>query len=488
MKQTVLCRAGIAAVLALSAALGSAAAQAQSNGFELQWKPDPNFKRKDVAAELQNKTTGQYTVVVVGDLLVQEPVGKLIDPKVAQVIRDADTAIGNMESVIVDDLTGDIGLAGNYAPKETAADMAGLGFDLLSGANNHIGDMGMEGMFQAIRLLDEQGIALAGVGRNLAKARQPAFQQTPKGRIALVGAFATSGTGPQIATDRFGNMGGRPGLSPLRLTAWNVVTDEQLRQLKAMRTSIDARRGEVANPVALAKEEPNKVNLFEGHFIAGPKPGDYLYEMNQGDLNSILVNVRNGKEYSDYLTFMVHSHQNPYHFQGFSFSHVPSNFEYELAHKVIDSGADLYAGTGMHTIKGVEIYKGRPIFYGLSGFVFHENLVEMDPRVYLAQDDNPLNPKKTALEVGEVDTERQNQPISLEALLARMRYDNGKLVEVRIYPVDLGADKTRSWSRQGVPMTPAPAKAREILERLQKLSEPFGTRMDIENGIGVIRL
>ncbi len=463
-------------------------ALAQSNGFELQWRPDPNFKRKDVPTELQNKMTGQYTVVVVGDLLMQDPVGRMIDPKLTQVIREADTAIGNMESVMVDDLTGDIGLAGNYAPKEQAADIAAMGFDLLNGANNHIGDMGVEGIYSNIRLLDEQGVGLAGVGRNLSKARQPVFQQTPKGRAGLVGVFATSGGGPQIATDRFGNMGGRPGVNPLRMTAWNVVTPEQLNQLKAIRADVLSRRGEVQYPVALPRDEPNRVQIFDSHYVSGPKAGDYVYELNQGDLKEILLNVRNGKEYADFLGFMIHSHQNAYAFQGFSFSHVPASFEVDLAHGVIDSGADIYAASGMHTLKGVEIYKGRPIFYGLSNFVFHENLLEMSPGTYTSQGDNPFNPKMTAVEIGEADTERQNQPISLEAILAQVKYDKGKLIEVRLYPADLGAARDRSWSRQGVPMTPSPAKAREILERLQRLSEPFGTRISIENGIGVVRL
>ena len=37
-------------------------------------------------------------------------------------------------------------------------------------------------------------------------------------------------------------------------------------------------------------------------------------------------------------------------------------------------------------------------------------------------------------------------------------------------------------------MTPAPEVAREILEKLQRLSRPFGTNMTIDNGVGVIRV
>ena len=61
--------------------------------------------------------------------------------------------------------------------------------------------------------------------------------------------------------------------------------------------------------------------------------------------------------------------------------------------------------------------------------------------------------------------------------------------EVRIYPVDLGVDKSkRPWSKMSIPMTPSPELANRILADVQKYSEPFGTKISIENGVGVIRV
>jgi poly-gamma-glutamate synthesis protein (capsule biosynthesis protein) len=37
---------------------------------------------------------------------------------------------------------------------------------------------------------------------------------------------------------------------------------------------------------------------------------------------------------------------------------------------VVDAGADVVAGHGNHLLRGIEIYKGKPIFYGLASFVF----------------------------------------------------------------------------------------------------------------------
>ena len=42
-----------------------------------------------------------------------------------------------------------------------------------------------------------------------------------------------------------------------------------------------------------------------------------------------------------------------------------------IAHAAIDSGADLVMGHGPHYSLPTEIYKGKPIFYGLGSFSFH---------------------------------------------------------------------------------------------------------------------
>jgi poly-gamma-glutamate capsule biosynthesis protein CapA/YwtB (metallophosphatase superfamily) len=43
----------------------------------------------------------------------------------------------------------------------------------------------------------------------------------------------------------------------------------------------------------------------------------------------------------------------------------------EIAHAAIDAGADIVVGHGPHYSLAIEVYKGRPIFYGLGSFSFH---------------------------------------------------------------------------------------------------------------------
>src|SRR6187431_2708544 len=57
---------------------------------------------RDLTRELANKTTGTYTVTAVGDVLMQEPMSTLISPELLEVLRGADTTVGNMEVYMVD--------------------------------------------------------------------------------------------------------------------------------------------------------------------------------------------------------------------------------------------------------------------------------------------------------------------------------------------------------------------------------------------------
>jgi hypothetical protein len=78
-------------------------------------------------------------------------------------------------------------------------------------------------------------------------------------------------------------------------------------------------------------------------------------------------------------------------------------------------------------------------------------------------------------------------PATQETVLTTTRFEGGKLTEVRLYPVDLGGSR-RPISQLGIPTIPTPEIAQRILKNLQEYSKPFGTRISIENNIGVIRI
>src|SRR5262249_44044102 len=77
-------------------------------------------------------------------------------------------------------------------------------------------------------------------------------------------------------------------------------------------------------------------------------------------------------------------------------------------------------------------------------------------------------------------------PINYESAVAISRFDKGQLQEVRIYPI--WARQDGPISRRGLPMPAPPERAQKILQRLQTLSAPLGTKIAIEGNVGVIRM
>jgi len=273
----------------------------------------------------------------------------------------------------------------------------------------------------------------------------------------------------------------RAGVNLLNLTIWNTVTAEQFNQLKAILDSVLARRNEpdVLVPSDLPPPQPaGHLMLWGQKYKVAAKPGELHYEIDPADEQAQILAVRNAKEISDFVVFHMHSHLNRYSFQKYSHDNYPADFMRPFIHKLIDNGLDMYFGSGNHSMQGIEIYKGRPIFY---------NQGNMGVDLVRRPDSPPNRGNMTGTE-GREETaaESQDDPASV-AYMASTSYKDGRLVEIRIYPVDVGVGR-RPWSREHIPETPSPELARSILERIQEYSKPFGTKISIENNIGIIRI
>lgn len=480
---------GVCAAFFLS--IISSRAQEQGNGFPGADSPS-NIKMIVPERELATKIKAPFTLAAVGDIIGRHPMAQLADPAFQGLIKNlraADVGFANMEGPLID-FSNFTGAVTSGMPKSGIADLKAMGIRMMNTANNHTMDGGVPGMMETNFLLDEAGIVHAGAGRDLQEARAASFLDTPKGTIGLVGMFSidpTSGPSPAStsgATYRNGDLGGTPGLNGLHVTPYYSVTADQLEALRKIRDSVYARRDEVpdALPPIPENEPTDRLQLFGTWYKVGSKPGNISYTMNQNDLREILRSIRNGKEYADFMIVTIHCHQANYAFQQYTFDNDVPDFLVDLAHKAIDAGADVFVGHGVHTLRGVEIYKGKPIFYGLSNFVHQEG-----------QSAQPANPGGDMTEAETVfrpgsEPYRVHQHDNLETLLTTSRFDEGRLVEVRLYPTDLGQDGSRPLSRFGIPMTPSPQMATQVLEKMQRISKPFGTSISIENGVGIIRV
>jgi poly-gamma-glutamate capsule biosynthesis protein CapA/YwtB (metallophosphatase superfamily) len=70
----------------------------------------------------------------------------------------------------------------------------------------------------------------------------------------------------------------------------------------------------------------------------------------------------------DFLIVMPH--------WGIEYTTPPEPEQVELAHAVVDAGADLIIGDHAHWAKGIEMYEGKPIFYGTGNFLFDQSWSE----------------------------------------------------------------------------------------------------------------
>jgi poly-gamma-glutamate synthesis protein (capsule biosynthesis protein) len=460
-------------------------------------EPLPDAPR-DLASNLAMKITAPFTVAAVGDVMVKRSALSIEDPQFQapiKILKNADVTFGNMEGNLADLEHFDGPLRGMMGDKDVAPTLKAMGFDLMNRANNHIFDSDRESMYSTMEQLDKVGIIHAGTGKNLEDARRPRYFDSAKGRVGLVGMHTPNGVqNTSGASYASGNIGGRPGLNALDYTIYYNVTADELKSLKAIRRNAYTPPAGTTNVTRLddpASEPADRVQLFGLWYKVGT-PGTRSFEMNRTDLREILRSIRNGKYLSEFMIATCHCHQGPILAQQWLFEDQIPDFLPELARATIDNGADMFVGHGPHVLRGIEIYKGKPIFYGLGEFYYqwqHFDAAMMSgswQQTAGAGGRGATTANAASDPNVDVRVSTGLRPINFESLVTETKYDKGQLVEIRLYPTSGGWDGP--ISQLGMPRTAPPAMAQRILAHVQELSKPFGTKISIENNVGVIRV
>ncbi|PAP92266.1 CapA family protein [Mesorhizobium wenxiniae] len=437
----------------------------------------------DPTGSIATNVADGFTMVAVGDLIVTRPLTKGQHAgfdDIVKILRDADVTFGNMETNIFDirSFTGspqaEYGGAYHVSLPELGPDLKAMGFNLVSYANNHTFDWGVEGMRETCRALDQNGIVYAGVGENLAQAGAARFLETPRGRVALV-SFATTFTPMSRACDPAGEAPGRPGLSALRLEESIVVPPAMLENLRQVRDALPTYRP--------GRNDQNGLALAGARYKAGEQVG-FSYEPDQSDVADILRNVRRGKQFADFCIVTNHGHEPG------NWSQQLPDYERSFAHKMIDAGADAYIVHGPHQLRGIEIYKGRPILYSVGNFIMDDLRTPVGADMFTAHGKDLRSDTDAEVTVDEMARGYKTDPgfadpVFYESIIAVSRFEHNQLTELRLYPIELGHSKR--FANRGIPRLALGQQANRILERLQKLSNPFGTEIAVENNIGMIR-
>jgi len=401
----------LAAVLAAAGAAGVVVAQAPG---------DPGWD--DRVTRLLREEPGDVIVTAVGDLIFNEKISDRPEPdrrNLLRLLQEADVAYGNLEFSINERPELQKPFYNFRVGREFAWEVAATGFNLVSLANNHALDFGTAGLEECMKALDQSGITFAGAGRTLAQARAPARKkvQGQKTRLALL-SYMRYWTDRYRCADPAG-----PCLATI-------------------------------NPaVILVAKDGGKVEAVEGPV--------------EDDVTAMEDDVVLAKRHNDVVLVSLHVHDVS-HSRAFGVQDTtPKNDEIPFR-RAVDAGADLVLGSGPHVLRGIEIYKGKPIFYSLGDFIYQYRTPKRIPVDLVHQRDSEIErPPNVSVR------DRRDSREVMESVLVRMTWNQEKLRRIELVPVTIDDE----GPLYGVPRLASTKRGNEILERLRRLSAPYGTKI-----------
>lgn len=238
-------------------------------------------------------------------------------------LDDADIRLGHMETLLSNDPSQNPERPDlPYKPlwcfsrPENAQAWKTAGIDAVSLASNII--CGDEAIDTTYKKLDELGISHCGIGHNLMEAHAPAIvikNGIKVGMLSYTSVFW-------------------PFLVPAGVNSSGAAV-------------LPAASDIVPNPRTI--EMPGAVPAVETH--ATPEAIAILQQ-----------DVENLRKQVDIVVVSCH--------WGISSCHSTCDYQRELAHAAIIAGADAVMGHHPHRVQGIELYKGKPVFYSMGNFAF----------------------------------------------------------------------------------------------------------------------
>jgi hypothetical protein len=373
-------------------------------------------------SRLLREEPGDIVITCVGDMIFNEQISRLVEPERAQLLRimqEADIAYGNLEFSINGHPELQRPFYNFRAPEEFAWEVAAIGINLVSMANNHALDFGPEGLSDCLRALDHAGIAHAGAGNTLAAAHAPATMkvQSRKTTFAL--------------------------LSYMRY--WT----NKYRSRDAAAPSLAT----IDPAVILTAAADGKVEALEGPL--------------EGDVKTMEDDIVLAKRHNDFVLAALHNHDVSHHRAYGIQDTTPANDQI-MYRRAIDAGADMVIGSGPHVLRGIEIYKGKPIFFSISDFIYQYRTPDKIPVDLIHQRDGEIDrPANVSV------WDRRDAPQTFEGVLLRLTINGDKLKRIELIPVVIDDE----GPLYGVPRLAGEKRGGEIIATLQRLSQPADTRI-----------
>jgi poly-gamma-glutamate synthesis protein (capsule biosynthesis protein) len=364
-------------------------------------------------------------LVVVGDVVVGDAVGRAAttpgrpgpgDPAYG-LLRGGDLTIGNLEVPLTSGGVRAEKLVTMRAPVAGAAELAGLGFDLVSLATNHAMDFGAEGMRDTVRALDAAGVGHAGFGETRAAATRPRVVAAGGGSLAFFSFCSALPLGANATADR-------AGIAPIRV-----------------RQSVE----------------------FDSTFLdetPGTPPFVHSWA-HESDVRVAEAAIADAKRHTDVVVVALH--------WGVPFCYLPATqgplaqYQQPLARRLVDAGADLVIGHHPHCLHPVEFYREGLILYSTGNFRFDWCDGWRPDSMVVREDAHPAPPYRAALLSGPW----------FESAVFRVRLGAPGGPELRLDPVELDADSS--------PVLPRPEVAASILARFAEATRHFDPSVVVDD-------
>lgn len=410
------------------------------------------------------RPAGALTIALAGDAALSTRID-VRDPAVqpvAALLRQASVTLANFElaaadlSAAADRVTGPPRWP--TASPSAAADLRALGVTAVSLANDHVFDRGADGLADLRTQLAGAGLVATGAGENLDAARTPAIVETPDGAVAILGLTLTFDDGAR-ASPRRGAIVGRAGVNGLRYSRRLRVDPAAFARLRT-----------AFQPPAFTANADGRTWTLHGIPVEPASRGGMALVADAGDLEALTSAVRELRARAAAVVVSLHAHE-----PGPAFDEV-TDLAQVVARAAIDAGADVVHGHGPHRLRGVEVYRGRPIFYSLGSVVFPDGGIT--PQAAGPFEDHrwdvrsPLAPDGLAV----ADF---TDPVWRQGAVAVVRFASGR-VSADLHALDLGIGL--DIRRRGRPALAEAAVADAIYARLARLSAPFGTALNPANG------
>ncbi|OGO07032.1 MAG: hypothetical protein A2Y92_02840, partial [Chloroflexi bacterium RBG_13_57_8] len=252
------------------------------------------------------------TFLGTGDILIDREKPETIFRHTAGVLRAADIAFTNTEQTYAEGGYLIRGHGTNSEPRNLPAVLS-AGFDVISLANNHTLDWGTEVLLETMKKLKDAGLPYVGAGKNIEEARRPVVLERKGNRVGFLAFSSVHPKGYEAEKDK-------PGLNPVRI--WTIY--EQT----------DFQPGTPPRIVTLPYKE---------------------------DLAAMVESISQLKKQSDVVIVSMHWGQH-------IIPRVIPEYCIDVGHAAVDAGADLVLGTHTHIGKGIEMYRGKAIFYSTGNF------------------------------------------------------------------------------------------------------------------------